>query len=174
MRTTEVQTERGGSSSLKLCECGCGGIAPIATMSSKRAGHIRGQPVRFILGHRSKLNSQKPQYRVDEKTGCWEWLWGKDRNGYGVVHVWINGERTTKPAHLHIWEQKHGPMPDGKESRHRCNNRGCVNPNAGHVEAGTRDQNVQDRIASMNSQGKNYMGRPLRLARKQVSNGEES
>lgn len=37
-----------------LCECGCGGLAPIATRTNSRAGHIKGQPVRFILGHHGR------------------------------------------------------------------------------------------------------------------------
>ena len=38
-----------------LCECGCGGKAPIAKKTSTRAGHIKGQPTRFISGHHSKI-----------------------------------------------------------------------------------------------------------------------
>lgn len=36
---------------LKLCECGCGQPAPIATTTNKRRGVIKGQPRRFIHGH---------------------------------------------------------------------------------------------------------------------------
>jgi hypothetical protein len=39
---------------LKLCECGCGLPAPIATYSSKRYGWIKGQPKRFIHNHHLK------------------------------------------------------------------------------------------------------------------------
>lgn len=37
--------------STKLCECGCGNPAPIARMTNRRLGHIKGQPTRFIQGH---------------------------------------------------------------------------------------------------------------------------
>ena len=40
----------------KLCECGCGNIAPICKKTSRKKGHIKGQPMRFILGH----NHRKP------------------------------------------------------------------------------------------------------------------
>lgn len=37
--------------SVKLCECGCGLPAPIATYTDKRYGWIKGQPKRFIHNH---------------------------------------------------------------------------------------------------------------------------
>jgi len=39
----------------KLCECGCGIPAPIAKYTDKRWGHIKGQSIRFINGHCSKI-----------------------------------------------------------------------------------------------------------------------
>jgi transposase-like protein len=39
-----------------LCECGCGEPSPIASKTNRALGHIKGQPVRFINGHRSRLN----------------------------------------------------------------------------------------------------------------------
>lgn len=33
------------------CQCGCGGLAPIAKQSYSKIGHVKGQPCRFILGH---------------------------------------------------------------------------------------------------------------------------
>ncbi len=35
----------------KLCECGCGQPAPISPRSDTKAGYVKGQPRRFILGH---------------------------------------------------------------------------------------------------------------------------
>lgn len=40
--------------STKLCECGCGLPAPIAPQTSQRNGWIKGQPIRFINGHRHR------------------------------------------------------------------------------------------------------------------------
>jgi hypothetical protein len=39
-----------------LCECGCGKPSPIASKTNRALGHIKGQPVRFVNGHRSRLN----------------------------------------------------------------------------------------------------------------------
>lgn len=38
----------------KLCECGCGGLAPIAKRNNKNRGYVRGQPMRFIRGHSAR------------------------------------------------------------------------------------------------------------------------
>lgn len=35
-----------------LCQCGCGLPTPIATYTNRKQGAVRGQPVRFIQGHR--------------------------------------------------------------------------------------------------------------------------
>lgn len=39
---------------MKLCECGCGEAAPIATRTSARQGYVKGQPRRFINGHQMR------------------------------------------------------------------------------------------------------------------------
>lgn len=41
---------------IKLCECGCGKPAPISKENRSRRGYIKGQPVRFICGHSSRVN----------------------------------------------------------------------------------------------------------------------
>jgi hypothetical protein len=38
----------------KLCECGCGEPAPIARITNRKWGHVKGQPMRFVLGHSTK------------------------------------------------------------------------------------------------------------------------
>ena len=48
---------------VKLCECGCGQPAPIAKYSWWRRNYIKGQPVRFIVGHNAKLSHHgHPQF----------------------------------------------------------------------------------------------------------------
>ena len=43
-----------------LCHCGCGDLAPIAGMSERRRGFIRGEPHLFILGHNRRGLSPGP------------------------------------------------------------------------------------------------------------------
>lgn len=41
-----------------LCHCECEGATPIATITSRRAGNIKGQPQRYIMGH--QLRHDRP------------------------------------------------------------------------------------------------------------------
>lgn len=43
-----------------LCECGCGEPATLAKRSNARLGHVKGQPVRFILGHFGRSQRKDP------------------------------------------------------------------------------------------------------------------
>lgn len=40
----------------KLCECGCGNPTTVAKWNRARNGYIKGQPVRFIRGHSSRVS----------------------------------------------------------------------------------------------------------------------
>ena len=40
---------------MKLCECGCGQAAPIARGTHRKYGWLKGQPLRFLIGHRGRL-----------------------------------------------------------------------------------------------------------------------
>jgi hypothetical protein len=39
------------TTTIKLCECGCGQPAPIATQNHTRLRYVKGEPLRFIKGH---------------------------------------------------------------------------------------------------------------------------
>jgi hypothetical protein len=59
---------------VKLCECGCGRPAPIATKTDAKWGAIQGKPRRFIAGHHSKRHGfcGTPEYQAyhDAKRRC--------------------------------------------------------------------------------------------------------
>jgi hypothetical protein len=50
-------------SDASLCECGCGLPTPIATRTRTGRGQIKGQPLRFINGHNSRLFDAEEQKR---------------------------------------------------------------------------------------------------------------
>jgi hypothetical protein len=80
----------------KLCECGCGGIVPIAKQTNKKIGHFKGQPIRFIRGH-VKFNGGKATHskgyilikRPDHPRA--------DKRGYVLEHILIVERILGKP-----------------------------------------------------------------------------
>jgi len=61
----------------------------------------------------------------------------RDRNGYAVVK--IDGKNWY--AHKYVYEQNHGPVPEGMEVMHLCKKqRDCININ--HLQSGSRADNM--------------------------------
>lgn len=71
---------------------------------------------------------QRVTYRVNEATGCWEFLGSKMQNGYG--RAW-DGKKVTS-AHRAYYTIAGRQIPDGFVLDHLCRNPICVNPD--HME----------------------------------------
>lgn len=74
------------------------------------------------------------------ETGCWEWRANKVR-GYGRFshggRMWL--------AHRVAHAELIGPIPDGLDVLHSCDNPPCVNP--AHLRAGTDQDNMRDQLS---------------------------
>lgn len=74
-------------------------------------------------------------------------LWtgsGCGRGGaYGSIRVGsrTDGSRKMVQTHRLAYELSHGPIPDGLQVMHLCNNKRCCNPD--HLVAGTNSENTQ-------------------------------
>ena len=58
----------GDVSPAKLCECGCGQLAPIARNNDSKRGYAKGEPKRFISGHnaRGRRHSEETRRKMSE------------------------------------------------------------------------------------------------------------
>ena len=111
----------------KLCECGCGQPAPIASRNLYRAGYAKGEPMRFCHGHNKKpvvplsvrfMNFVRPEGE------CWLWDGFLDEKGYARLSC----RRLANRAYRVAYELFIGVVPDGLELDHLCRNPACVNP----------------------------------------------
>lgn len=88
-----------------------------------------------------KLNARnepfKNRYTVDEQTGCWVWIIKNPIQRYG----WWKAFGEIK-AHRASWVMHNGPVPDGMQVLHKCDNPRCVNPQ--HLFIGTQIDNMKD------------------------------
>ncbi len=71
-------------------------------------------------------------------TPCREVQTGRTKGGYG--RITIDGERVY--LHRHVWEAVNGPLPEGVEVMHRCDNPPCFRYD--HLVVGTHGDNLRD------------------------------
>ena len=71
-------------------------------------------------------------------SGCWEWIAGKTKDGYGQLR--ING--VSYYAHRLSFGIANGPIPEGMDVLHTCDNPACIKPV--HLFLGTQSDNVKD------------------------------
>lgn len=61
-----------GETVSKLCECGCGEMAPIATTTDRPRGYIKGEPRRFVNGHANRGRAKNGGLSFDKDSRRWK------------------------------------------------------------------------------------------------------
>lgn len=105
-------------------------------MTNKRLGHVKGQRLDYVRGHRS--NGGRTRFVIEDRgfeSACWIWQLKKDRYGYG--HTAVRGKEYM--AHRLYYERGVGPIPVGYVIDHLCCVKDCVNPD--HLEPVTPSEN---------------------------------
>ena len=77
--------------------------------------------------------------RADDE--CWPWKDSPDTTHYGMISV----ESHATKAHRLAWQLLRGPIPDGLQVLHSCDNPPCCNP--AHLFLGTPKINDADKRA---------------------------
>lgn len=149
------------------CQCGCGQKTKIATQSDSKRGYIRGEPVRFIHSHSSRIRLWQPAIDrfwskveiSEDKDACWIWKAGLSNKGYGS----FNFQKKMTSAHRVAYQLTHGEIPEGLCVLHNCpggDNPACCNPN--HLFLGTQLDNIRDMVQKGRQAKGEYLSSKLR------------
>lgn len=127
------------------CCCGCGRKTAIAKRNRVAERIIKGEPMHYARGHNKNCRPLLDRFweKIDksEPNGCWLWMACRNTAGYGEINI-VPGRHAL--AHRISYEIANGPIPEGANVLHECDNPPCCNP--AHLFLGTQADNVKDML----------------------------
>ena len=101
----------------------------------------RPKKAKRFYGHNLTLDERFLARRSEPTpSGCREWAGATNEHGYGV----LRRKDGSNLVHVYAWERVHGPVPEGLELRHTCDNPPCCEES--HLILGTRSDNMMDAV----------------------------
>jgi len=119
-----------------FCRCGCGEQTRLAPHDRADRGSIAGEPMPFLYRHSRRATFFFWDHVDKQADGCWIWTGRVSERGYGYIG---EGKRRRR-VHRWLWERERGPIPDGMELDHVCQNKLCINLD--HLEVVTHAENM--------------------------------
>jgi hypothetical protein len=119
-----------------LCQCGCGRRTGVASMTNKKYGYIKGEPLRYCHGHGSRKHGPDHHlFKGRQMNNGYVYLWAPDH-----PHCHEHGQKKGYVAeHRLVWEAANGRLLGTNEVVHHIN--------------GVRDDNrVENLVAMTHSQ----------------------
>jgi hypothetical protein len=130
-RDPRMRTRHAGDAEGVVEEGGRQMKRPFAKRERKRPNHTwRGQPI--------APEAARFWAKVEKSDGCWTFAPARP-NDYGSFYRYRGAK---VKAHRYSWELHFGPIPDGLDVCHHCDNPPCVRPD--HLFLGTHQDNMRD------------------------------
>lgn len=95
-----------------------------------------------MKGPKPKPLLERLMSRVNKTDTCWLWTGCVNIHGYGKIGIPGLGQGVTTATHRLAWKLLRGPIPEGINVCHHCDNPPCCNPD--HLFLGTQKDNLQD------------------------------
>lgn len=74
-----------------------------------------------------RLLAHAPPFDLNDPNECWEHDGNLSRaGGYPRLAIWRKGKHVKEYAHRLMWQECHGPVPEGYEVDHMCHNHRCI------------------------------------------------